>query len=251
MFKFQNILAILLLAGSATLAIFIVSEKNGAGTETGIANLSANPQQLPSFIDMNEPKATSAELNKLSQKITEEIIKLNPEGPSVIGGQQQINALEPDKLAQKVLEAELGNINYPDLSPSIEAAALKIIKTSDKTVWGNYLKNFRSILTGNFSTLGIDFQKPNTEDFQKLVLAYEKTLDQFYSLNVPEVLSGIHQEEIKLLTIQKNIFTSLANYEDDPLKALVAGKMMPDIQNQLASLGQKITQFMSQNGLTI
>ena len=158
-------LAILLLIGSATLAIFIVSEEKSVGIEAGSANLTVNQEFFPSLIDEATEQTTSAEINRLSQKISEEIIKLNPEGPSLIDGQQQINALEPDKLVQKVLEAELGNINYPDLNPSIEATALKIVKTADKNSWSNYLKNFRAILTGNFSEVKVDFQKPTPEDF--------------------------------------------------------------------------------------
>ncbi len=208
MLKFQNILALMLLAGSAVLAIFIVIGDRASTSPTATANLTANLNQLPPIEGnfLTEPTQSpiaSPEINKLSAKISDEIMRLNPNGPSTADGQQQINAVEPNILAQKVLDSELGNINYPDLSPSIGIAALKIVKTADKTIWGNYLKNFRAILTGNFSNLKINFKTPTAKDFEILVGAYEKTLDQFYSLNAPETLADAHKEEIRLLTIQK------------------------------------------------
>ena len=252
MFKFQNILAIILLAGSAALAITIATSNNKTANPQAEANISVNPKELPPIIDPNDSnEVINPQLSKISQRISEEIIKLNPDGPSLLDGQQRINALEPDKLVQKVLNSELGNINYPDLSPSIEIAALKIVKTSDKIVWENYLKNFRAILTNNFSSLKVNLKNPTAKDFEALVGAYEKTLAQFYSLNAPEILAEVHKEEIRLMTAQQNIFASLANYEQDPLKAFVAGKMIGGIQNQFAVLNKKVTEFISENSLKI
>lgn len=196
-------------------------------------------------------KLTENSTKEIAKTIAEEIIKKNPSGPTGTDGASGISTLNPEELANKVLAQQIENIDLTDFEPQVNFSAIKISPLSDKSALENYLKNFQTILKNNFSGLAVDFKNPALEDFQKLSASYEKTVAQFYTLIVPQKLAAVHAEQIRLMSIQEAIFANLAQYEIDPMKALVAIQLSKEVDSGLNNLKTQVTAFITQNGLKI
>ena len=95
----------------------------------------------------------------------------------------------------------------------------------------------------------MDFTDPDIEDFKKLAAAYEKTIKEYYSLNVPVSLVDFHKEKIKLFTQQKKIFSNIANIDKDPLAALISMRLIGQAHDDLANLNERIVQFAKKYNL--
>ena len=120
---------------------------------------------------------------------------------------------------------------------------LKIIPNNDPAAIDGYLNNTKAISEKNFSGISVDFDDPDIEDFKKLAAAYEKTIQEYYSLNVPSSLVDFHKEKIKLFTQQKKIFFNISNIEKDPLAALISMRLIGQAHDDLTNLNERIVQF--------
>ena len=263
---FTKIISLALIAGSAVFGILIIKDGRSSvvnqlsSRETAphgdLADNSAiaTPSPViaipPSVIlsgAKESPRVENLPTGNATEKIAKDLARefVNQEN---LASQLDI---DPGKLATKILNNQLNNIDLSEFVPEIKLSELKIVRTNDKRVAENYLKNFQAILKNNFSKFDINFAKPTVEDFLALTKAYEGAISEFYKLVVPESLSEVHQQEIKLLTVQKNIFNNLSNYDKDPLKAFVSAQMAVEIDQQLADLQKTITIFISKNSLNI
>ena len=203
----KKMFAGMLVFGSAVFAIMIIFQNP---TKPSLKNKVFGYEPLPaqSPIPTNDYNQISQEVSKA---ITAELAKANPDGPTVIDGQEGVVAVAPEKMAEKILEQGFQGVDLKDFDPDIRLSDLKIIQSTDKSLSENYLKNFRAILEKNFGAMNINLENPGAKDWRSLVDAYQKTIDQFYSLNVPVSLANLHQQQIKLITVQKNIFEAVSN----------------------------------------
>ena len=243
----KRMFAGLLVLGSAVFAIMIIFQNpSKPSLKNKVFEYESLPTQSP--VSANDYNKTFQDISKA---IATELAKANPQGPTVIDGQEGVATVEPEKVADIILAQGFQSVDLKDFDPDVLLSDLKIIKTGDKLLAENYLKNFRAILEKNFSVSGIDFQNPKAENWRSLAKIYQKAIDQFYSLNVPENLATLHQRQIKLMTIQKNIFESLANYENDPFKAFIAASALKETENQLQALSKNFADVAQKNGLSI
>ncbi|MBI2024512.1 MAG: hypothetical protein HYT03_00255 [Candidatus Harrisonbacteria bacterium] len=236
----RKILAVGLVLGSVLLALLIIFDKSyKIQLESNLSDLKfEDPSSLTSSFGKTEPA-----VEELSQKIVEEIIRLNPEGPIQASGISQINALEPKKMVDEVLSKELASIDYQDFVPKIKLDSINIVKGLDKKLAENYLKNLGAILENNFYNKDYDFQNAPIDAFNLLASAYQKSIAQVYSLTVPGPLIEIHIRGITLLEIQKSVFESLANYEKNPFKAVVAIRLLKEVGEGFEELAHNINNF--------
>lgn len=243
-----KILAVVLIFGSAVFLSLILVDTQGklVGQTPFSQSKSENPLTLSTLLTQTEPTA-----EEISRKIALELSKLNPQGPSKISGVTGVNAIEPEEMLDRILANELTSIDFKDFEPRVDLDDLKIISDSNPKLAESYLKNFRTILENNFAGAKFDSETASVKDFQFLVSIYNKTISQFYSLNVPESLASIHLQEIKLLGIQRSVFEALANYEKDPVKAMVASQLLVELDEKFEVLKNEIVGFVNKNQLEI
>jgi|GEM_PF-2317699 len=245
----KKIIALSLIGGSLTFAILIVGQKSLPPKQNPLTNFQAEDLDGLSVEKAGAYLENSTE--KIAQDIARELIARNPNGPVTDGEQKFISALNPEEMVEKIFEDQIGKIDLSEFAPRVEVARLQITAGNQKSLAENYLKNFQAILLHNFSKLDAKFDNPTTSDFFKIASALDKSVNEFYSLLAPEELSNIHREQIRLMLVQKIIYKSLANYENDPLKALIAGQMMPEVNRQLSNLKGEIAAFVVKNRLEI
>lgn len=253
----RKAIALTLIVGSLIFAVLIfVNGKlpnEATLTDSTVSKTETLPNSL-SNVTPQVPSASSGQVNNSTREvvkdIVQEIAKLNT-GDLPSSGENKINVPQPEKLVNKLITEKLSGFDYSVFSPEIESSDLKIIKSPDKNSMENYLKNFNAILVNNFSSKKDVLDDPLPENFKTLATAYGKTINQFYSLNVPENFVSAHTEGIKILTAQKTAFEALANYQNDPFKAMVAVQVIEKSYDQLANLSQMIFSLQKTNHLSI
>lgn len=239
---FRKIISFGLIIGALIFGALIIFDKK-------MVVVSKNEEQIPKSESAN---FLNKEVNKpANSNSTETISKNIAQQLAALKNQTKIKAEKPEELANKIFSEQVTHFEFPDLNPEIKINDLKIVKSSDKKLAENYFKNRQAIIKNNLSILDLLLSNPSTEDFAKISKAYERTVSQFYNLIVPESLSANHREEIRLLTIQKNIFANLSNYGADPLKALVSAKLLPEVDHNLQNLAKLHSDFVKKNNLNI
>lgn len=228
---FKKIIALGLISGSAILVVLIVKE-----SETKIVG-SPTALNLPSIKSETEiPKISRSE--SLGSNATQEIAKKVAAKLGPIKSQQDLKNLRPEKLVDQILADQLNNFDPKSLIPEVKIENLKITKTADSKFEDSYFQNLKAIAK-SAPKLSISADNPDPNDFRRIGASYEKTITNLYNLLVPEKFADFHRELIKILTLQKNIFDNLANYPNDPLKALLSMSLLEESTKQLASLQGK------------
>lgn len=196
----------------------------------------------------NEPQNATQALAKL---LAGQLIKNNPQGPALLNGERQLQALNPDSLIETALASELENFDYLSFKTYIPISQIKINPASDPITLQKYLGNFQAIIKNESEPFAINLENPSAQEFSKIAQVLETTINDLLNLPAPTPLAALHAEEISLLTAQKNIFTALAAADADPLKALLAAQAFPIINQELENLSEKFTEFISANNLTL
>ncbi len=187
----------------------------------------------------------------LANEISKDILVRNPNGPSKIGDEQWIDVVDPEKITDLVIGDGLKNFDAKDFESEISINQFKI--TSDNSVSAQtvYFKTFIDILTHNFQNIHADFTDPKLAGSSELFKSYDQAIGAFYNLEVPSQLVSYHQQELNLLTSQKKIFEALANYEKDPVRAILVNQLLSGVDAKLLDLGQTVMNYIQKNNLNI
>ncbi len=243
----KKAIAVFLVAGSLVLAVLILvgNESIIAPTEpkTAVKN-----EALPQKTTASNEEFRENSTKKIAKSIARELVKSEKlTGADFLNPDDLVSGILPD--LQESFDFSAGE--EQDLSREIKINDLRIVKSSDKALAENYFKNLRVIIKTNFPDLTIGFSQPSTEDFKLTALAYQKMAAAVYDLIIPENLTEIHREEIRLLTLYQKIFESLARYQDDPLKALASADLLQKTGPQLENLANMKLIFIKNNDLNI
>lgn len=248
----RKIFPILLLAGSSIVAVMIFAQntpENIVVTDPK-ANLitdkeSFSPEPIPDI-----PTATAnAAIQDIGVEIAEEIIAQNPDGPELIEDEPRITAPDPKKIAEQIIKERLSQSSFALLTPEIDINSIKIVPNDDPAFIDGYLQSAKAISDRNFAGINMDFSDPDIEEFKKLAAAYEKTIQEYYTLNVPASFADLHKKKLTLFMQQKKIFTNIANIEKDPLAALISMRLIGRAYNDLTGVNAQIVQFAKKYNL--
>ncbi len=177
----------------------------------------------------------------LAIKISQMIIEKNPNGPQIANQERVLSVLSTESFIQNAVGDALKNFDASYFQPEIQKSDIKVGENKD------YFKNFQDIIQKNFADLTLKWESAKNNNFDQLISAYTKTIDEFYKLLVPENLSYIHQKEIGLLVGQKRITETLKDYENDPMQALLALQYSETLNKGFEELKMEIEKIMRQN----
>ena len=197
---------------------------------------------------LSGPKQTEMAAEKLATLIFES----NPDGPTIVNGEAGIRTLNPDGVAEQILDSQVREASSQILSVSIDKTRIKTIDSTDKDSVIDYLVKRSEIIHSAGEAINdreINFSSPEIADFELLTLVYADTVDDIYDLKVPKNLEFAHTEQIRILGIYTNIFASLAGYEEDPLQASVAISLLSKAEADLASLEQVFSNIIEEVNL--
>ncbi len=245
----RRLIALAILAGSLLAAWFIVAGGTRR-TLTIVAPRFSTPQETartrgaPSFLA--EPAAPANLTDEMAGRL----------GATLARGLQ--NGARPEA-ADAVDAALLSNDALDSLrisftAPEINAEAIKVSYEDDAAVWENYLKNASAVVRQAFEpiSLGEDLFSSYTEaQFEALDAAYNRAIDDLLSLVAPRRLRLIHEERIRLLTAQRNIFRALRRASADPAAASAAVGSFQEVNDNFAALRAALETFASEQNLRI
>lgn len=241
-----KIVSLILLIGSITfglLMVFGTSKLNKQNDEATLKTLSAALSQHDnsqnSIISAPENNITEEFIGKASEKIASEIIAMNPEGPQTIENEQWLNIPNPEVLANKIFQEKLISFDVNQLQSAVQLADLKIVSDSKLSV-KNYIQNLQNILSAYLTDIPA---QPSAEDINNIYSSYQKVVPILYAIEVPKSAASIHQQAIVLVETRKNIFEKFVNSENDPLAALLALNLLPDMNQKISDFNGKINKL--------
>ncbi len=209
------------------------------------------PESVPDIEKQSDSKSFET-IEKISKKITGSIIELNPKGPEDFDNQKVIKTLNPQKIAEQVINEELANISQVDLGlDNIEINPVKISAGNSAKDFELYFDNFQKILNKNFIIKEIKWGDFTNQDLDILIVAYQKSIKDFYGLETPEKITAIHKKQLLLMSQQEVLFQKIRNVQDSPLEALAALNYRPKLDTQFENLKREITDFIKANSLKI
>ncbi len=253
----KKIIGITLIVGSLIVAMSLLAPDKSITANTKsetapkvIASLSESlpASTIPERMVTTTPPPSNI-TTQVGQQIAEEFLKKNPNGPDLLSGEKFVNTIEPEKLVEDLVAGKLGDEALADFNPIITAAELNLSTDKTPEAVRAYLETFNQVIQNNASGLSVDFNNPTADDFNRIAKVGEKTIAAFYAMPVPQTAINLHKEELRLLTIQRNIFRNIANYESDPLRAWVSIEMYRQNSKEFEDLKEKIANFVKANNL--
>ncbi|MBI4119439.1 MAG: hypothetical protein HY456_01160, partial [Parcubacteria group bacterium] len=220
----RRFVAFLILAVAATSTGLIF--RLGAGDPQTASTTTQAPNKGPVFEALADaksvPAATAVNLTQsLAQRIGQDLIDKNKHGPENIDGTQWLNVPNPQKIAQNYLEEEVKKFKVEDFKPTIRDEDVRITREKDIEVLRSYLQSFQKIQEALAQT-NINRQNFSIDDARKIESAYENIIATLSSASVPEIFVPIHKTALELFITQKNFLNAATNYENDPIRAVLA-----------------------------
>jgi hypothetical protein len=246
--RFMGILILLLTA--LTSGVYLAStHAQKTDLPLAVETEKAAPIQAESLPLSRKPSlAKAAYAGSITETLSEEIAKTfnarNPSGPKTIGGIPRITALNPEIIAQGLLKENFSKIVAEQFSPSIDPRTLTIIEADTTASFAAYLHSLKNILDASAPQIQQTLQNPSPYALGTLVPVYDAILADIEKISTPRPLIKIQMEELRLLTIQRNIFAGMANYETDPTLAWAAAELLEPTAEEFSELNKHIESFM-------
>ena len=129
----------------------------------------------------------------------------------------------------------------------------KDIKISDKPGQAEkYLLSVIDILKNNFpvkeyslfEAVTSGFKSNNFSLMAKYISGYQNSYQEIKKLSIPSEWKEIHKQELGILFLMANALESIKNFEEDPLKALIAFEEFNVINQQSENLLKKMETFI-------
>ncbi len=231
--------ALFLITGSLIFAFLILNEKNIFSqnkplTKIDLAGSLTKNSEIPADTETN---ATALVADQIAQAFSE------------INANVQV---EPERIAAEIFSKNIDTYDFSKFNPKISDTDLNVILSEDKKIAENYFKNLGVIIKKDLAKKTEFLNQPNsTEDFKKLSLAYGEAIQKIYQLIVPQNMLELHREELRLLTIRKMAFDALADYLSDPVNALAAATILPEVDKLFLELGALQIDFMQTHKINI
>jgi len=245
MSKPKIIIAALILALSIAGAYFIIL--NYKSSEPVNKNLTGEVlnNNLVGIEPVNSGSQNLTDL--LTQKLEERIGEQNTGGFQSVDGKTLISAPDPKQLAEELIAEAEENFDASLLRGKVDESRLKISEDISKEAITKYFDSFSQIMIqANKNTpAAIDEpEKMTISDFGKIRDIYKEAVNSFYNLSAPKSVLAIHKKEIELLSTKENIYSVIANAEEDPMTAFLAVDELLKIEQEFDKLKIDIGNFL-------
>lgn len=193
------------------------SLQNAIGEETPLSPTS--PSELLGASVASIPSASGSNLTKnLAYFIGKSIVDKNPEGPTG----DNLNVTGADGMADTAIAESLKNFNPAYFSPEIKQSELIIDKAQDPAT---YRAAVTQILKDTESLPLPSTNDPIASQMKTLAKRYENETAELRALSVPPALVTEQIKTIRIALGKQRILEAVADYENDPIYAMLALKL--------------------------
>lgn len=184
----------------------------------------------------------------LTSQIAQSIIQKNPTGPLVSATSSRI-MINSKEVVDQALAAAKRQAAAEPFEPVLSEKMLHLTTDASQAAQQRYFIDLEREVDSALSQSLIDTRNPQKSDFQKMAQDRQKLFDTLLASPVPQPLAQLHLRFLSLLGAQKNIFAALANKDQDPLRALLATKIAPQVAADAGELNRDIADYMAAHQL--
>lgn len=193
----------------------------------------------------------AASVANLTDSFTENFVadffRRNSDGPININDKGTVSVL-PQKDIETLIADAVSQWDDKKGASEIVIDDKNIILVADKTEsQKEYSEKIRSALNKNFGEeMATALAQPQTvENMEKLfrivTAAYDNIIREYQAIPVPYSLKNEHKIMLNSLVKQRDLWSAIKNYDEDPLGALIAIANFKIFDDEFSSAYQKIT----------
>ncbi len=186
-----------------------------------------SPLEVDEPENINIPTASAnASVNltqNLASLIGKSIVDKNPEGP--VG--DNLTVMGADGMADAAINESLKQFNPAYFSPEIPQSELRI---DDAQTASAYRAEASRIISMSDSLPPPPISDPVASQMKALAKRYGAEASALYALAVPRALVTEHMTAIQRAVGKERIFEAVADYENDPIYAMLALKLLETLK---------------------
>lgn len=223
--------------------IFLFGSRNAINVSLtdSTAPLAGDSENTPALLKP-EKNLTKALSDQLIENITAENKNsyATADSPAI--------AIDANSIVEETLKKQVDNFNYNDIWPIVDEKKITVLTGATAADDSAYLKAMLTIFS-SLTTSSLNPDNMEDNDFTALAEAREKAFNSLYATPVPEDLLDIHLRLLDLLGAQRNIYVLVANYKNDPLKALLALQFQKELFNDGQATETDLSAYIKEHKL--
>jgi len=229
-----------------SLFLFVQNRENFFVFEAPRVELAEKSEPLQ--ISKNIQNSQNSKL--LAKALAASFFENNPEGPDPATLSAVVE--NPDTFVNEFLDKNLEKMKAEFLSVSVETEKIVLEKIDTQEIKEKYIQARAQLISQSAAAMAQDnlVGNPSASNFALLSNILTDLLVDLYNLPVPASALSIHSEQIRLITIQRDIFASLASYKDDALRAWVSVSIFAEVNQNFADLKLVLSEFILEHNLT-
>ena len=198
-----------------------------------------------------------------SQMIFEQIKSKNEQGLTEKDGQTAIFAPNEETISQewldKFLSANSPGKPFGPYHPKVDEKKFKISQdvSSDNQI--RYIKELENITQKNlvsFNKTSMEVlneiaEKSDSSSAKQLAEIYETMAEDYYKVDVPVNWIDFHKAVLSHFYSAQSMWTAVANFQDDPLKAYLAAQFISNLEDSATGLQVLLAQGIQKNNLKL
>jgi len=253
----KKIISFSIIAAGTIVSIFILNLSDKNPEEK--LKLSISTNQKSSNLDFNSAALTNNAINslnnseqelfndnftdKMAQLYLRQIVDDNKGELKQIDGKNALLATPIDEIINKnPIDESIYKIQYKIFT----AKEIIINDNNSKEAQLFFLNTLKSIQEKNLSKIKIKllemtqdfFQRKNTEKLEQYVQAGQKITIELLKTPTPSQWANVHLQNLNLWQKKITTLKALLDYENDPIKAIVALNELPQLIEETGSLEQ-------------
>ncbi len=196
--------------------------------------------------------ATSTDIGtNLTAKLTKNIARDFATTATVLSGTAGEPRIVAPQTVTQALDTQLKSFDINTLRPHFTRDSVVIIENPTDASRVNYIRSYTAIITSKLADNYLTSKsEPVRAEFQSLAGAYKNTVAALLTLPVPNDAVEIHIQTLEIIGAQANAFNLIANYQDDPLKAVLATRLQEEISKEASQVRQKMVSYIKEHNLS-
>lgn len=152
-----------------------------------------------------------------------------------------------DLETQKLIQDTINNLPQFAFETEVNEKDIKISKDNSKDNKIEYLrrtgeaifKNSNDVYKDPTKTISGVVDSGSTSDARKLSDTYKTIFDQFMDITVPSDFINLHKNYLTILKSSEAIYGGISNFQNDPVKANLFIKLIPDLVKKETEIKQQ------------
>jgi hypothetical protein len=162
-----------------------------------------------------------------------------------------------DPASKEFIEKAIASISDPSVlfSPTIDDKDLKISQNNSKEAKKKYFDAIGKVMLENINS---DYRNPmiamqnfasnyDVSGIKRIIDAYSKMLNGVVNTEVPSDYLEIHKRYIVFLKKAKMVYSAIANYDKDPVKATLSAKLITGVAEADLAIKEEYADKVLQN----